>query len=165
MDRTADAPTTNNRGMIVERRSDHELAVTRTFDAPVARVFDAWAVPELFAHWWPPKSMGFPLRSCEMDVRTGGSYRLVFGHDAESAMAFFGTYLDVVPPARLAWTNEEEGGGAVTTVTFEEHGQQTLLTFHERHPSTEARDEACAGMEGALGEQFAQLDALLAASA
>src|SRR6185312_3126034 len=105
----------------VERRSERELVVTRVFDAPVRLVFDAWTKPELFKLWWAPKSNPVPLLSCEMDVRTGGGYRLAFGHDAASAMAFFGSYLEVTPPSRLVWTNEESDDTAVTTVTFEEN--------------------------------------------
>lgn len=146
----------------VERRSDRELVVTRTFDAPARSVFEAWTRPELFRQWWAPKSSPVPLLSCEMDVRTGGGYRLAFGHDQASAMAFFGRYLDVSPPSRLVWTNEESADASVTTVTFEEVAGRTRLVLHERYPSKDALDEACAGMEGAMPEQFAQLDALLA---
>ncbi|WP_428662992.1 SRPBCC family protein [Reyranella sp.] len=145
----------------VERRSDRELVVTRTFDAPARLVFDAWTRPELFRQWWAPKSSPVPLLSCEMDVRTGGGYRLAFGQDAANSMAFFGRYLDVSPPARLVWTNEESTDAAVTTVTFEEGEGRTRLVLQERYPSKQAVDEACAGMEGAMPEQFAQLDALL----
>jgi uncharacterized protein YndB with AHSA1/START domain len=154
-DRTGDGRTT------VERRSELELVVTRTFDAPVRLVFEAWTKPDLFRLWWIPKSSPMPLLSCEMDVRTGGGYRLAFGHDAASAMAFFGKYLEVTPPSRLVWTNDE-GGGAVTTVTFEDQGGRTRLVLQELYPSKEALDESFVGMEDAMPEQFAQLDDLLA---
>lgn len=144
-----------------DRTSERELVVTRTFNAPARIVFEAWSKAELFRLWWPPKSMGVPLRSCEMDVRTGGGYRLEFGHDAENAMAFLGRYIEVTPPSRLVWTNEESEDGPVTTVTFEEKDGQTLVTLHELHPSKEALDEAI-GAADALPEQFAQLDELLA---
>jgi uncharacterized protein YndB with AHSA1/START domain len=101
------------------------------------------------------------LRSCEMDVRTGGSYKLEFGKDADSTWSFFGKYLEVVPPSRLVWTNEEGDGEAVSTVLFVEQGGKTLLTFSETHPSKESLDESLGGMEG-TPEQFAQLDDLLA---
>jgi uncharacterized protein YndB with AHSA1/START domain len=153
----------SDRRTTVERRSERELVVTRTFDAPARRVFEAWTRPELFRQWWAPKSSPVPLLSCEMDVRIGGSYRLAFGQDAANAMAFFGKYLDVSPPSRLVWTNEESADAAVTTVTFEENDGRTLLVLQERHPSKEALDEACAGMEGMMPEQFGQLDELLAA--
>ncbi len=144
----------------VERRSELELVVTRTFDGPVRLVFDAWSKPDLFQLWWVPKSSPMPLLSCEMDVRTGGGYRLTFGHDAANAMAFFGKYLEVTPPSRLVWTNDE-GGGAVTTVTFEEVDGGTRVVLRELYPSKEALDESFVGMEDAMPEQFDQLDELL----
>ena len=147
----------------VERTSESELVVTRTFNAPARIVFEAWTKPELFMRSWAPKSMGVPLLSCEMDVRTGGKYRLEFGQDASDSWAFFGKYIEVIPHARLVWTNEEDEDGAVTTVTFEENGGKTLLIFRELYPSKEALDEALVGMEGGMPEQFEQLDELLVA--
>ena len=120
------------KGTKVERRSDRELVVTRTFDAPARIVYEAWSNPELFQRWWAPKSSGVPLRSCQMDVRTGGTYRLEFGKDESKTMAFFGKYLEVVPNARIVWTNDEGGeDGAVSTVTFEENDGKTLLVISE----------------------------------
>ncbi|HTO30401.1 MAG TPA: SRPBCC family protein [Pararhizobium sp.] len=145
----------------VERKSDRELVVTRFFDAPARLVYEAWTKPELFMRWWAPKSSGVPLFSCDMDVRTGGGYRVAFSHDAENTMEFFGKYLDVIPNTRLVWTNEESEDAALTTVTFEDKGDRTLLTLHELYPTKEALDEACAGMEGGMPEQFEQLDELL----
>ena len=143
----------------VERKSERELVVTRTFDGPARLVFEAWTRPELFKRWWVPKSTGASLLSCEMDVRVGGGYRLEFGHpEAPTPMAFFGKYLEGTPPSRLVWTNDESQDGAVTTVTFEEEGGKTLLVYHELYPSKEALDAALGGM---LPEQFEQLDELL----
>jgi len=147
----------------VERKSDLELVVTRRFNAPAHIVFEAWSNPELFKRWWVPKSAGLTLLSCDMDVRTGGTYRLVFRHPmSDQPMAFFGTYQDVTPNERIVWTNEESDQGAVTTVTFEENAGETLVTLHERYPTKAALDEALAGSAEALPEQFAQLDELLA---
>jgi uncharacterized protein YndB with AHSA1/START domain len=148
----------------IERTSGRELVVTRTFDAPARLVFEAWTRPELMKRWWAPNSIGVPLRSCEMDVRTGGTYRLEFGHESSESMAFVGRYLEVQPPSRLVWTNEEGEDGPVTTVTFEERGGKTLLTVRELYPSKEAL-EAGRGAEEGLAEQFRQLDELLAAMA
>jgi uncharacterized protein YndB with AHSA1/START domain len=147
----------------VQKKSDREIVVTRTFDAPARLVFEAWSRAELFKKWWAPRSMGMTLRSCDMDVRTGGKYRLVFGDDPENAMAFFGKYLDVVPDKRIVWTNEESGdAGSVTTVTFEERDGKTLLVLSELYPTKEALDEAGTGAQEMLGETFGQLDELLA---
>lgn len=154
-------PTPTRNRTTVERTSDREVVVTRTFDAPARIVFEAWTRPELFQRWWVPKSMGMSLRSCEMDVRVGGKYRLEFEPDG---MAFFGTYLEVTPPSRLVWTNEEGGeGGSVTTVTFEEKGGKTLLVLRELYPTKEALDAAGTGAAEATIETFAQLDELLVA--
>jgi uncharacterized protein YndB with AHSA1/START domain len=143
----------------VERKSDRELVVTRTFNAPARLVFAAWTKPELFKQWWLPKSMGMTLVSCEMDVRTGGKYRLGFG----GGMDFFGRYLEVTPHSRLVWTNEESGdAGSVTTVTFEEKDGKTLLVLSELYPSKEALDAAGTGAADATVETFQQLDELLA---
>ncbi|MBX7115452.1 MAG: SRPBCC family protein [Myxococcaceae bacterium] len=149
-----------------ERKSERELVVTRTFNALPRAVFEAWTTSALFEKWWVPKSFGLTLLSCELDVRVGGTYRLVFRHPAgEKPMAFFGKYLEVVPPSRLVWSNEEGGeNGAVTTVTFEEKGGKTLLVMSDRYPSKEAFD-AGAGSMDAVGETFEQLDALLGATA
>ena len=116
----------------VERTSEREVVVTRTFNAPARLVFEAWTRAELFRRWWVPKSFGVSLRACEIDARTGGTYRLVFGEDGEEGMAFFGRYLEVAPPTRLVWTNEEGGGdGAITTVTFEEEDGRTRVALHD----------------------------------
>ncbi|WP_374471321.1 SRPBCC domain-containing protein [Phenylobacterium sp.] len=145
----------------VARKSERELVVTRTFDSPLAAVFEAWTRPELFKLWWAPASMGAVLNVCEIDARTGGGYRIMFGEGPESA-TFFGRYLEVTPPARLVWTNEESEEAPVTTVTFESQGDGTLLVLSELYPSPEPLGEAVAGMQAMAAEQFAQLDQLLA---
>ena len=151
----------NNRTTI-ERKSERELVVTRTFNGPARIVFEAWTKPELLKRWWAPKSTGVSLLSCEMDVRVGGGYRLEFGHEASESIAFFGRYIEVTPHSRLVWTNDEGGDvGPVTTVTFEEKGGKTLLVLHELYPSKEALDGAVEVMEGGMPEQFEQLDELL----
>ena len=150
------APTRNVTS--VERTSDREVVVTRWFDAPPRLVFEAWSTPELFKRWWVPKSMGMTLHSCEMDVRTGGRYRLGFGE----GMDFFGTYLEVTPPSRIVWTNDEGGeNGSITTVTLTERDGKTLLVMSELFPSREAFDADGGGAADATHETFLQLDDLL----
>ena len=148
----------------VERKSERELLVTRTFNGPAHIVFEAWTRPELLKRWWAPKSFGITFISCEADVRAGGTYRFVFGHPSfKQPMEFFGTYLEVTPHSRLVWTNEEGGeGGAVTTVTFEERGVDTLVVVHDLYSSKEALDGAMAsGSTSGFGEAFEQLEELL----
>jgi len=149
----------------VERTSERELVVTRTVSAPARLVYEAWTTPALIQRWWMPKSYGIAFVSCEADVRTGGTYRFVFRHPAaEEPMAFFGRYLEVIPPSRLVWTNDEGGeAGQVTTVTFDERGGTTVIVVHELYPSKDALDAALAsGSTGWPDEQFEQLDELLA---
>jgi uncharacterized protein YndB with AHSA1/START domain len=147
----------------VEAKSEREIVVTRTFDAPARIVFQAWTTPALFRRWWIPKSMPLALLSYEADIRTGGGYRLVFDVDGTKTMAFFGKYLEVTPHARIVWTNDESGeDGAVTTVTLEENGEKTLLVLHELYRSKEVRDAALAsGSYDGMGETFEQLDEVL----
>src|SRR5579862_6395435 len=144
----------------VERKSERELVVTRTFNGPARILFEAWTKPELLKRWWAPKSTGASLLSCETDVRVGGGYRFEFGHEGKS-MAFFGRYLEVRPHSRLVWTNDESDDGAVTTVTFEEKAGKTLVVMHELYPSKEALDAAITGMEAGMRETLGQLDELL----
>lgn len=152
----------------MERKSGRELVVTRTISAPPSIVFEAWTRAELFERWWVPKSFGLTLLSCELDVRTGGTYRLVFRHPAApEPMAFHGRYLEVTPPSRIVWTNEEAGGNAqITTVTFEERAGQTLLVVHDLYPSEEALDQDIdAGSTSWNDETFDQLDELVGSAA
>src|SRR5499427_3906580 len=160
--RGSEATPMKNRTM-VERKSERELVVTRTFNGPARIVFEAWTKPELLKRWWVPKSFGVSLLSCEADVRVGGRYRLVFAHGASNHMEFFGRYLEVTPHSRLVWTNDEgEDGGPVTTVTLEEKEGKTLLVLHELYPSKEALDAAMAsGEKSGMDETFQQLDELL----
>jgi uncharacterized protein YndB with AHSA1/START domain len=150
-----------NNSTSAERKSDRELLVTRCFKAPPRLVFEAWVRPELFTRWWVPQTFGLTLLSCEMDVRVGGGYRLVFaGHP--DPFAFFGKYLEVSPHSRLSWSNDESPDGSITTVTFEEKDGGTLVVVHDVYPSKEALDSAIAsGSTGGFPEQFEQLDALL----
>ena len=153
-------PTPMKNRTNVERKSERELVLTRTFNGPARIVFDAWTRPELLKRWWVPKSAGMSLLFCEADVRVGGTYRFVFSHGGSEPMAFFGKYLEVTPHSRLVWTNEESNEGSVTTVTFEEKGGKTLLVLHDLYPSKEALD-AGIGMADGLRETFEQLDELL----
>ena len=156
MDARSTSDTSGTRQTTVERTSDREIVVTRTFDAPAALVFEAWSRPELFRRWWVPRSMGMTLTSCEMDVRTGGTYRLGF-----EGMDFFGRYLEVMPPSLIVWTNEEGGeDGSVTTVTLTEADGQTQVVVTERFPSAEALAAEDSAAD-ALHETFTQLDELL----
>lgn len=151
----------------VERKSERELIVTRTFNAPARIVFDAWTKPELLKRWWAPQSLGVSLFECESDLRVGGAYRYAFGRDPKSPEVFSGRYIEIVPPSRLVHTQvyerRREAGEAVITAIFEESAGTTRLTLRQLFPSKEALDGATAsGMERGMRETFDQLDNLLA---
>jgi uncharacterized protein YndB with AHSA1/START domain len=158
-------PASGTNRTTVERTSEREVVVTRAFNASARIIFEAWTKPELLKRWWMPKSYGASFVSCEIDLRTGGGYRFVFSHpDFEQPMTFFGRYIEVTPPSRLVWTDEEAGeGGQITTVTFEERDGQTLVVLHELHPSKEALDGAVASGATSVfsDDMFDQLDELL----
>ena len=155
--RESEATLTKN-PTTVERKSEREVVVTRSVNAPARLVWEAWTKAELFKRWWVPKSYGLTLLSCELDVRVGGKYRLVFSHQG-STMEFFGTYVEVIPNSRLVWTNEEgDAGTTITTVTFAENAGKTVLVVHDFYPSKEASES---GAAGAMPETLDQLDELL----
>src|SRR4051812_6706698 len=157
-------PTVMKNRTTVERKSERELVVRRTVHGPARIVFEAWTRPELFKRWWVPKSFGLTLLSCELDVRVGGTYRLLFSHGGSEPMAFFGRYLQMTPHSRLVWTNDEgDEDGAVTTAVFEEKGDRPLLVLHDLYPSKAALDAAIAsGSTGGMSETLDQLDELVA---
>ncbi len=151
----------------VERRSDRELVITRTFNGPARIVFDAWTKPELLKRWWAPKSLGVTLFSCDIDLRVGGRYRFVFGHDEARSMAFSGTYTEVAPHARLAYTQIFEpmraAGEGIVTATFDEQQGKTRIVSHELYPSKQALDGAIdSGMERGMRATLEQLEELIA---
>jgi uncharacterized protein YndB with AHSA1/START domain len=152
---------------IVERTSDCELVVTRTFNAPARIVFDAWTKPELLKRWWAPKSFGVSLFECEQGLRVGGAYRFAFGRDPRNPEVFSGRYLEVNPPSRLVLTQRYERmahvGDVVVTADFEESQGRTRLTLRQLFPSKEALEGALAsGMERGMRVTLDQLDELVA---
>jgi uncharacterized protein YndB with AHSA1/START domain len=152
----------------VERTSDRELVISRTFEARARIVWDAWTRPELLKRWWAPRSLGVTLFSCEVDLRVGGRYRYVFGHTPEHAMAFSGTFTEIVACARLVCTQLFEpmasAGEAIVAATFEERDGRTRVVQRALYPSKQSLDGAIAsGMEKGARATFEQLEELVAA--
>ena len=169
MEQAATAKRAVKNETIVERTSDREIVVTRTFDAPAHIVFDAWTKPDLLRRWWAPKSFGVSLFECEQDLRVGGAYRYAFGRDANTPEVFTGRYLEVDPPSRLVLTQVYERlahiGEAVVTADFEESQGKTRLTLRQLFPSKEALEGALAsGMERGMRVTLDQLDELVAST-
>jgi uncharacterized protein YndB with AHSA1/START domain len=137
------------------------------FRARPETVFAAMTKPELIRRWWAPVALGVSLFECEADARVGGRYRYSFGRPGEPPMAFSGVYTEVVPAARLVYTQifepMRDAGEGLITATFEPHAGGTLLTQRERFPSKEVLEGAIAsGMERGMRATLDQLDALVA---
>src|ERR1044072_179768 len=98
-------PTPTKNRTTVERKSERELVVMRTINGPARIVFEAFTKPELFKRWWVPKSCGLSLLSCELDVRVGCTYRLVFSHDGSEPMAVFGRDIEGATHSRPVLAN------------------------------------------------------------
>jgi uncharacterized protein YndB with AHSA1/START domain len=163
----ATAAETRKNVTTVERRSDRLLVVTRSFDAPARILYDAWTKPELLKRWWAPRSLGVKLFDCEADVRVGGAYRFVFGHEPGERMAFSGKYIEVVPNQRVVCTQifepMRQAGEAIVTATFEESDGRTTFVLQALYPSKEALDGAIgSGMERGMRETYEQLETLAA---
>ena len=154
----------------MELKSDREIVIKRTFNAPPRIVFDAWTKAELVKQWWAPKSRGVTMVACEADVRVGGKYRYVIRHSEYGDMGFSGEYTEITPPSRLVYTQIFEpmadSGAVICTISFEDLGDKTHLVSHEIYPSKEARDATVAtGMEHGMRESMDQLDELVASLA
>jgi uncharacterized protein YndB with AHSA1/START domain len=151
----------------MERASDLEIVIRRTFRAPAAIVFDAYTRPEHVRRWWAPASRGVRMVECEVDLTPGGAYRYVIGRGEDERYGFFGKFLEIAPPTRLVYTQTFEpfpDAEAVITVALEECDGSTLFVARERYPSREALEGALAsGMEDGLRETFEQLDDLVVA--
>ena len=150
----------------IERTSDRELVLTRTFNGPARLVFEAWTRPELVRRWWAPAALGVTVVTCEADVRVGGTYRYELRTAAGHPVVFSGEYSEVTPYSRLVYTTVfeamREAGATIVTVTFEEDGGRTHLESRELYPSKAALDGAMAsGMEIGARATMDQLDELV----
>jgi uncharacterized protein YndB with AHSA1/START domain len=166
IERKSDEPTPKNT-TTMDLKSDRELLITRTFNAPARIVFDAWTKAELVKRWWAPKSHGVSIAECNADVRVGGSYRYVLRPQEGDDIAFSGKYTEITPHSRLVYTQifepMRDAGAVIVTITFEEQGGKTRLVSHELYPSKEAREAALgSGMEHGMRETLDQLDELVA---
>lgn len=161
--------TMNQNRTTVERSSERELVITRTFSAPADLVFSAWTKPEYVKRWWAPASRGVTIVECVAELRPGGTYRYVLEH-GNSRFAFTGRYLEIAAPTRLVYTQSFEPvvgeplpGEAVVTITFEERDGSTTLVSHEAYPSREVLDGVLeSGMEDGMRETYEQFEALVA---
>lgn len=146
-----------------------ELVITRVFDAAPDVVFKAWTDPRQIAQWWGPKNFTNPV--CELDVRSGGAWRIVMRAPDGMEYISAGVYSEVVKPERLVFTNnayDHEGKSlleGVTSVTFQAQGAKTKLTL-ETHAVGKVSYAAqmLAGMEAGWNQSLDRLADLVAKS-
>lgn len=153
----------DDRSARVTTVGDREIRMTRTFDAPRERVFDAWTRPELLKRWYGPR--GWSLVVCEIDLRVGGAFRFVTRKPDGREVGQRGTYREVLRPERIVHTeswDDWDPGEVLVTVAFDDGGATTTLTSTMRFPSQQVRDELLrSGLADGFGESCGELDALL----
>lgn len=147
-------------------QGDREIVMTRTFDAPRSRVFDAWTKPELLKQWLGRRTA--PMEVCEMEVRPGGGYRWAWRLSDGNLMGMGGTFREVVPNEWISATEKFDQpwypGGAIVTTSVREEGGKTKLTTTILYETREARDGVLkTPMKDGIAESYDRLDELLAA--
>jgi uncharacterized protein YndB with AHSA1/START domain len=143
--------------------TDREVVMTRTFDAPRALVFEALTTPSVLARWL--MAPGRALAVCEIDLKPGGAYRMIWRGPGKKDVGTFGVYREVVVPERLVqteqWVDWDAGETVVTTVLVERQGK-TTLTSTSLFPSQAVRDSVLkSGMEPNATETYDRLAAVL----
>jgi uncharacterized protein YndB with AHSA1/START domain len=156
--------TISNGPAVVALPSDTEILITREFDAPRHLVYRAWTTPELVKRWW--SGQRGEVKSVEIDLRVGGTWRYVMVVDGGLEIAFHGQYREIVPNERIVSTEVFEGApnasdddAAVNTLTLIEKDGRTTLQVLVRHTCKEHRDtHVNSGMEGGLNEALDLLE-------
>jgi uncharacterized protein YndB with AHSA1/START domain len=143
------------------------VTITYTFDAPRAKVYEAWTNPQQFSQWWGAKGFSAPLDRISLDVRPGGAWSAPIVSDGDDGMEFpmAGTYTVVEPPERLAFTvtddPEDQSTADVTTLVFTDLGNQTELAFNQ---AGEMSEEGVAELTAGWGQFFDKLNEYLTKS-
>ena len=150
--------------MTVTTPSDREVAMTRVVNAPRRLAFEAWTNPEHVPHWMlGPEGWAMPV--CEIDLRPGGKWHMVWRKESGVEMGMSGEYREVTPPERVVSTERwgPEWPETINTVTFVEAGGKTTITVTILYPSKAARDAAMeTGMRDGMVPTFNRLEAYLA---
>ena len=148
------------RKAVVSLPSDMQIQIERVFDAPKHLVFKAWTTPELVKRWWSAKRGTVTV--ADIDLRVGGTWRWVMIADRGFEVAFHGEYREIVPNARLVYTEVFEGmpdASAVVTANFVEHDGRTTLTMVVQHDSKAGRDAHLnSGMESGMQDALDLLE-------
>jgi uncharacterized protein YndB with AHSA1/START domain len=158
---TANNPAGSRHGSaIVTLPSDHEIVITRQFDAPASAVFKAWTTPDLVKRWWGFETSQWLV--CEIDLREGGSWRYVTREEGGFEVGFHGVFGTIDPPYRWISTEVFEGmpdAEAVNTIVLHEDDGVTTMTVNVRHTAKEHRDAHIdSGMEGGMQVSMNRLE-------
>jgi uncharacterized protein YndB with AHSA1/START domain len=144
---------------------DRQLTITRVFDAPRSLVFKVWTQPEHFSQWLGPKD--FTAIDCHMNVQVGGMYRACIRSPEGNDHWMQGIYREIIEPERLVFTfawedeNSRPKHETLITVTFEEQGNKTLMTFQQAiFESTEERNAHNTGWSECFDRLTSYLTAL-----
>ena len=142
---------------------DRELLISRTLNAPVELVWEAWSRPEHIANWWGPD--GFTTTINEMDLRAGGLWNLVMhgpdGTDFDNKSIF----REIIPLKKIVYEHISYPW-ILATITFEDQGEQTLLKWHMLFESAEEflkvvkTFKADKGLEQNIGKLGVYLDTM-----
>ena len=136
------SPAANGSTFGVTTPSDHEIVMTRLFDAPRALVFEVMSKPEHVRRWWGNLGEGYSVPVCEIDFRVGGKWRFVNAHPKGEA-AFHGVYREIDAPGRMVFTEIfdpfPDAESVVAAVLTDESGK-TRLTATCTYPSKDVRD-------------------------
>jgi uncharacterized protein YndB with AHSA1/START domain len=140
--------------------ADDQILITREFDAPRHLVFRAWTEPDLIRRWWHANRG--EIKSVEVDLRVGGTWRYVMVADGDVEVAFHGEFLEIVPDERVVHTEVYEAmpdAQALETVEFSEVDGRTLVTMLVQLQKKEHRDAYIeSGMEDGLQDALDMLE-------
>lgn len=137
-----------------------EVVITRVFRAPRELVWKAWTDPKHAVNWYGPDGYTTPV--CEMDVRTGGRFRICMRSSTGSECWEQGVFREVVVPNRIATVytatvDDFPGVELTTVVTFEARGTTTLVTVRQSFLD----DHFTEGAEGGTNQSLDRLAAYL----
>ena len=143
--------------------TDEQILISREFDAPKHLVYRAWTTPELVKRWWHANRG--EVKSAEIDLRVGGTWRFVSVTTDGMEFGFHGEYREIVPNERIVSTEAFEGipdadeHAALNTLTLAEVDARTTLTVLVEHPTKEGRDAHInSGMEDGMQDAMDLLE-------
>jgi len=133
---------------------DTTLTLRRTFRAPRDKVFRAWTSAKELAQWFAP-SAEYLTKVPELDLKVGGKYKVEMQHKGGNVNTVGGTYREIKPPEKIAftwrWENDPAGQESLVTIEFLDLGPSTeILLTHTQLPNAEQRDKHAHGWNGCL---------------